>query len=164
MTCPKYPLFDLTNQDPYPNPDILHLYLFIFCYLGAFGLVGVVGFWKKLDLEKEKMNMMTMEGMMDKGVLEDIIRRLLEGKGGKQVQLSEGEIRQLCVNARQIFLSQPNLLQLHAPVRICGQFLSPLYRKLMYSLFCDMGFQNKRCDAELLTWVMCGVMYLCVCI
>lgn len=120
MTCPKYPLFDLTNQDPYPNPDILHLYLFIFCYLGAFGLVGVVGFWKKLDLEKEKMNMMTMEGMMDKGVLEDIIRRLLEGKGGKQVQLSEGEIRQLCVNARQIFLSQPNLLQLHAPVRICG--------------------------------------------
>lgn len=142
MTCPKYPLFDLTNQDPYPNPDILHLYLSIFCYLGAFGLVGVVGFWKKLDLEKEKMNMMTMEGMMDKGILEDIIRRLLEGKGGKQVQLSEGEIRQLCVNARQIFLSQPNLLQLHAPVRICGQFLSPLSRKLMYSLFCDMGFQN----------------------
>ncbi|KAF5945947.1 hypothetical protein HYC85_016175 [Camellia sinensis] len=66
------------------------------------------------------MNMMTMEGMMDKGVLEDIIRRLLEGKGGKQVQLSEGEIRQLCVNARQIFLSQPNLLELQAPIRICG--------------------------------------------
>ncbi|CAN1354871.1 Serine/threonine-protein phosphatase PP1 isozyme 9 [Linum perenne] len=41
---------------------------------------------------------------MDKGVLDDIIRRLLEGKGGKQVQLSESEIRQLCVNARQIFL------------------------------------------------------------
>ncbi|PSS19612.1 Serine/threonine-protein phosphatase PP1 isozyme 9 [Actinidia chinensis var. chinensis] len=66
------------------------------------------------------MNMMTMEGMMDKGVLEDIIRRLLEGKGGRQVQLSEGEIRQLCVNARQILLSQPNLLEIHAPVKICG--------------------------------------------
>lgn len=65
--------------------------------------------------------MMTMEGMMDKGVLDDIIRRLLEGKGGKQVQLSEGEIRQLCVNARQIFLSEPNLLELRAPIRICGQ-------------------------------------------
>ncbi|CAA3007053.1 Serine/threonine-protein phosphatase PP1 isozyme 9 [Olea europaea subsp. europaea] len=64
--------------------------------------------------------MMTMEGMMDKGVLDDIIRRLLEGKGGKQVQLSEAEIRQLCVNARQIFLSQPILLQIRAPVRICG--------------------------------------------
>ncbi|XP_022742276.1 serine/threonine-protein phosphatase PP1 isoform X2 [Durio zibethinus] len=38
------------------------------------------------------MMMMTMEGMMDKGVLDDIIRRLLEGRGGKQVQLSEGDI------------------------------------------------------------------------
>ncbi|CAH8390177.1 unnamed protein product [Eruca vesicaria subsp. sativa] len=65
--------------------------------------------------------MMTgMEGMVEKGVLDDIIRRLLEGKGGKQVQLSESEIRQLCLNARQIFLSQPNLLELHAPIRICG--------------------------------------------
>lgn len=60
---------------------------------------------------------------MDKGVLDDIIRRLLDGKGGKQVQLSEGEIRQLCVNARQIFLSQPNLLEIRAPIRICGQLL-----------------------------------------
>ncbi|CAN8320241.1 unnamed protein product [Cochlearia groenlandica] len=69
-----------------------------------------------------------MEGMMmtmEIGVLDDIIRRLLEGKGGKQVQLSEIEIRQLCVNARQIFLSQPNLLDLHAPIRICGLSLSP---------------------------------------
>ncbi|KAJ9185948.1 hypothetical protein P3X46_005516 [Hevea brasiliensis] len=66
------------------------------------------------------MMKMTMEGMMDKGVLDDIIRRLLDGRGGKQVQLSEGEIRQLCVNARQIFLSQPNLLQIKAPIRICG--------------------------------------------
>ncbi|XP_022937536.1 serine/threonine-protein phosphatase PP1-like [Cucurbita moschata] len=63
--------------------------------------------------------MMTMEGM-EKGVLDDIIRRLLEGRGGKQVQLSEAEIRHLCVNARQIFLSQPNLLRLKAPMRICG--------------------------------------------
>ncbi|XP_056855675.1 serine/threonine-protein phosphatase PP1 isozyme 8-like [Raphanus sativus] len=64
--------------------------------------------------------MTSMEGMVEKGVLDDIIRRLLEGKGGKQVQLSESEIRQLCFNARQIFLSQPNLLELHAPIRICG--------------------------------------------
>lgn len=73
------------------------------------------------------MMMMTMEGMMDKAVLDDIIRRLLEGRGGKQVQLSEGEIRQLCVNARQIFLSQPNLLEIHAPIRICGQLSITLW-------------------------------------
>ncbi|KAJ6694521.1 hypothetical protein OIU85_005225 [Salix viminalis] len=66
-----------------------------------------------------------MEGMMDKAVLDDIIRRLLEGKGGKQVQLSEGEIRQLCVNARQIFLSQPTLLEIKAPIRICGRGMGP---------------------------------------
>ncbi|XP_073525865.1 uncharacterized protein [Phyllobates terribilis] len=64
--------------------------------------------------------MMTIEGSMDENVLDDIITRLLEGKGAKQVQLSEGEIRQLCVNARNIFLSQPNLLPLHAPIKICG--------------------------------------------
>ncbi|CAG7872248.1 unnamed protein product, partial [Brassica rapa] len=67
-----------------------------------------------------KTMMTSMEGMVEKGVLDDIIRRLLEGRGGKQVQLSESEIRQLCFNARQIFLSQPNLLELHAPIRICG--------------------------------------------
>ncbi|KAI9099169.1 hypothetical protein K1719_024936 [Acacia pycnantha] len=66
------------------------------------------------------MMVMTMEGMMDKGVLDDVIRRLLAGRDAKQVQLSESEIRQICVNARQIFLSQPNLLELHAPIRICG--------------------------------------------
>lgn len=64
--------------------------------------------------------MLKLEHMMEKKVLEDIIRRLLEGKGGKQVQLSESEIRQLCINARQIFLSQPILLHLRAPIRICG--------------------------------------------
>ncbi|RDX59034.1 hypothetical protein CR513_61919, partial [Mucuna pruriens] len=70
--------------------------------------------------EKRKMMMMTMEGMMDKAVLDDVIRRLHEGKGGKQVQLSESEIRQLCVNARQLFLSQPILVELRAPIRVCG--------------------------------------------
>lgn len=81
-----------------------------------------------------------MEGLMEKGVLDDIIRRLLEEKGGKQVQLSEAEIRQLCVNARQIFLSQPNLLRIRAPVRICGMSLlslpiSPLFIKIGYFCF-----------------------------
>ncbi|KAK8712493.1 hypothetical protein V6N13_147732 [Hibiscus sabdariffa] len=83
------------------------------------------------------MMMMSMEGTMDKGVLDDIIRRLLEGKGSKQVQLSEGEIRQLCINSRQIFLSQPTLLRIHAPIRICGQLSSSL--SLMY--VCDIHGQ-----------------------
>ena len=36
------------------------------------------------------------------------------------VDLSEGEIRGLCVKSREIFLSQPILLELEAPLRICG--------------------------------------------
>lgn len=79
---------------------------------------------------------------MDRGVLDDIIRRLLEGKGGKQVQLSEGEIRQLCVNARQIFLSQPNLLELSAPIRICGIRPSLFFPFLAYEGLCVMKHLN----------------------
>ncbi|CAN1271154.1 Serine/threonine-protein phosphatase PP1 [Linum perenne] len=59
---------------------------------------------------------------MEPAILDDIIRRLLEvrGKPGKQVQLSESEIRQLCSTSREIFLQQPNLLELEAPIKICG--------------------------------------------
>jgi serine/threonine-protein phosphatase PP1 catalytic subunit len=61
---------------------------------------------------------------MEQAVLDDIIKRLLEvrGKPGKQVQLSESEIRQLCVVSREIFLQQPNLLELEASIKICGIF------------------------------------------
>lgn len=85
------------------------------------------------------MNMLKVENMMEKKVLEDIIRRLLEGKGGKQVQLSESEIRQLCINARQIFLSQPILLHLHAPIRICGINFPSITLCLSFTLcnYCD---------------------------
>ncbi|KAJ4711996.1 Serine/threonine-protein phosphatase [Melia azedarach] len=60
---------------------------------------------------------------MDESVLDDIIRRLLDAKNGrttKQVQLTEAEIRQLCGVSKEIFLSQPNLLELEAPIKICG--------------------------------------------
>lgn len=63
---------------------------------------------------------MTIVGTMDTGELDDIIRRLLEGKGGKQVQLSEAEVKMLCLDARPIFESEPNLLRVRAPVNVCG--------------------------------------------
>ncbi|EEC74934.1 hypothetical protein OsI_10897 [Oryza sativa Indica Group] len=66
-------------------------------------------------------------GGMDAVLLDDIIRRLLEvrtARPGKQVQLSESEIRQLCTVSREIFLSQPNLLELEAPIKICGCFVN----------------------------------------
>ena len=62
---------------------------------------------------------------MERGVLDGIINKLLEvrGRPGKQVQLSEPEIKQLCLVSRDIFSNQPNLLELDAPLKICGTFL-----------------------------------------
>lgn len=59
---------------------------------------------------------------MDSSALDGIINRLLEvrGRPGKQVQLSESEIRHLCLKSKEIFMEQPNLLELEAPVKICG--------------------------------------------
>ncbi|KAG8636791.1 serine/threonine-protein phosphatase PP1 isozyme 3 isoform X2 [Manihot esculenta] len=59
---------------------------------------------------------------MEPAVLNGVINRLLEVRGqpGKQVPLSETEIRQLCITSREIFLRQPNLLELEAPIKICG--------------------------------------------
>lgn len=42
---------------------------------------------------------------------------------GKNVQLTENEIRGLCLKSREIFLSQPILLELEAPLKICGKTL-----------------------------------------
>ncbi|CAD8151461.1 unnamed protein product [Paramecium octaurelia] len=55
--------------------------------------------------------------------VDKIIEKLLESKGAKQgkaVNLTENEIRSLCVKSREIFLSQPMLLELEAPIKICG--------------------------------------------
>lgn len=43
-------------------------------------------------------------------------------KPGKNVQLQENEIRGLCLKSREIFLSQPILLELEAPLKICGKY------------------------------------------
>lgn len=58
--------------------------------------------------------------------LDSIIDRLLEVRGsrpGKQVQLLESEIRFLCTKAREIFISQPILLELEAPIKVCLESL-----------------------------------------
>ena len=36
------------------------------------------------------------------------------------MNLTEGEIRWLCVRSREIFIQQPVLLELEAPIKICG--------------------------------------------
>lgn len=46
---------------------------------------------------------------------------------GKNVQLSESEIKSLCVKSREIFLSQPILLELEAPLKICGMYFNGIH-------------------------------------
>ncbi|KAJ5763568.1 Serine/threonine-protein phosphatase PP1 [Penicillium manginii] len=65
--------------------------------------------------------------------LDSIIDRLLEVRGsrpGKQVQLLESEIRFLCTKAREIFISQPILLELEAPIKF---FSSSFVRSVVIS-------------------------------
>jgi serine/threonine-protein phosphatase PP1 catalytic subunit len=54
-----------------------------------------------------------------------IIDKLLEVRGcrpGRQVHLTEDEIKALCKTSREVFLAQPPLLELEAPIKICGAF------------------------------------------
>jgi serine/threonine-protein phosphatase PP1 catalytic subunit len=53
-----------------------------------------------------------------------MINKLLEVRGkkpGKAVSLSEEDLKHLCLKSREIFISQPNLLELEAPIKICGK-------------------------------------------
>ncbi|KAG2723808.1 hypothetical protein I3760_02G187400 [Carya illinoinensis] len=81
------------------------------------------------------------QGLIDPALLDDIIRRLTEvrlARPGKQVQLSETEIKQLCVASKDIFMRQPNLLELQAPIKICGDIhgqYSDLLRLFEYGGF-----------------------------
>ena len=56
--------------------------------------------------------------------IEDLIQRLLDagysGKRTKNVCLKNSEIQLICSTAREVFLSQPSLLELSPPVKVVG--------------------------------------------
>eukprot|EP01121_Diplochlamys_sp_Union-15-3_P011228 TRINITY_DN3230_c0_g2_i2.p1 TRINITY_DN3230_c0_g2~~TRINITY_DN3230_c0_g2_i2.p1 ORF type:complete len:574 (-),score=118.61 TRINITY_DN3230_c0_g2_i2:28-1536(-) len=59
----------------------------------------------------------------------DIIRKLLEFKDikHKPVNLKEEEIKWLCNSSRKLFMKQPMMLQLGAPIKICGDIHGQFY-------------------------------------
>jgi serine/threonine-protein phosphatase PP1 catalytic subunit len=62
--------------------------------------------------------------------IDPIIDKLLEvrqSRPGKMVQLLEGEIQWLCNEAKTIFDQQPKLLELEAPIKICGDIHGQYY-------------------------------------
>ena len=81
--------------------------------------------------------------MMDPTLLDDIIRRLTEVRStrpGKQVQLSETEIKQLCVASGDIFVQQPNLIELEAPIKICSNFFEFFWVKVLIFFLINLNF------------------------
>ena len=59
-----------------------------------------------------------------------ILDKLLEVKlsrPGRQVNLTEQEVRFLCNRSKEIFMSQPILLELEAPLKICGDVHGQYY-------------------------------------
>ena len=69
--------------------------------------------------------------------IDNIIERLLSVRGkrpGKNVNLTETEIRSLCLKSREIFISQPILLELEAPLKIVG--MSTLFNPLLSDPLC----------------------------
>jgi len=75
--------------------------------------------------------MTTREGEAQLGPdVDTIIAKLLEVRGqrpGKFVNLEEAEVKFLCTRARDIFFHQPILLELEAPIKICGDIHGQYY-------------------------------------
>lgn len=64
---------------------------------------------------------------LDIDVVIDTLLEVRGAKPGKQVQLEENVVRALCNKAREIFMSQPILLELEAPLKICGDIHGQYY-------------------------------------
>jgi serine/threonine-protein phosphatase PP1 catalytic subunit len=56
---------------------------------------------------------------------------------GKSVSMSEQEVRGLCLKSREIFLQQPILLELEAPLKICGETFVFVYLETDSSIYCQ---------------------------
>lgn len=99
-----------------------------------------------------------MKKIGEKLKVDDIIRKLLEGElrinetfvslilfrkystdrnlqPGKEVKLKESDIRGLCLKSGEIFLSQPMLLELKAPIKIVGELLTKKIVKIKLIFF-----------------------------
>jgi len=62
--------------------------------------------------------------------IDKVLEQLLsvkKKKPGKHVTLSENDIKNICNRAREVFISQPILLELEAPIKIVGDIHGQYY-------------------------------------
>eukprot|EP00756_Hemistasia_phaeocysticola_P036711 Hpha_TRINITY_DN16657_c1_g11::TRINITY_DN16657_c1_g11_i1::g.178489::m.178489/K06269/PPP1C; serine/threonine-protein phosphatase PP1 catalytic subunit len=102
--------------------------------------------------------------------VDNIIDKLLAVRGqraGRQVSLSEVEVKSLALKSREVFLSQPPLLELDAPIKICGDIhgqyadllrlfelaaFPPEANYLFLGDYVDRGKQGLECMSLLLSY------------
>lgn len=60
--------------------------------------------------------------------IDNMLERLLANPD-KPIQMSEEEINILCEKSKAIFLQQPMLLELKAPIKICGKVISSFFKR-----------------------------------
>ena len=59
---------------------------------------------------------------------------------GRNVYVTEGEVNFLCHEASQVFMRQPMLLELEAPIKICGDIHGQYYDLLRLFKCGNVGF------------------------
>ena len=102
-----------------------------------------------------------MTSAHDENWIDSIIEQLLSArnkKPGTPVDLSANDATQLCNLAREVFLQQPMLLELGAPIKICGD-VHGQYTDLL-RLFEYGGFPPEVSDRQA---VRCGTALFVSC-
>ena len=58
--------------------------------------------------------------MLSTDEIDEVIKQLKDSKGKSGYNIPEQTIRTMCSMTREIFMSEPMLLDLKAPINICG--------------------------------------------
>jgi len=81
--------------------------------------------WKPTEMDHKVPSTASRRVMKDLAPLDvdgmiDALLRSRQERPGKRVQIDEGQARSLCSAAREVFLRQPSLLELDAPIKVLG--------------------------------------------
>ena len=79
--------------------------------------------------------------MLDEKKLDEIIDSLLKSPPAERINLKESDIKKLCLQSREVLMSQPMLLELDTPIKIVGDIRGQ-YSDLL-RIFKELGLPPK---------------------